>query len=190
MSHFVVLVVGDDIEEQLAPYDENLTVEPYVEAPSTDPEYGWQRTLERAKEYYAEHAPDEDRSHWTDQRYLNQFSGEGWKPAQEGEGFEKWTTYNPKSKWDWYVEGGRWEGFIKTTDGMEVDSTTLAAVDITTLNIPFAIVKDGEWQERGKMGWFGMVRDEAPEAEWEQQVRANLMLLPKTTKITVVDCHI
>jgi hypothetical protein len=189
MSHFVVLVVGDDIEEQLAPYDENLTVEPYVEAPGTDPEYGWKRTLERAKEYYAEKT-DEDTGHWTDQRFLNQFTGEGWKPAREGEGFERWTSYNPKSKWDWYVEGGRWEGFLKTTDGTECDSTTIAALDLPTLPIPFAYVLNGEWHEKGKMGWFGMTRDEQDQDVWDAQVRAALMALPGDTKITVVDCHI
>lgn len=31
MSHFSVLVIGDDVDEQLAPYNENTKVEPYVE---------------------------------------------------------------------------------------------------------------------------------------------------------------
>ena len=30
MSHFAVLVIGDDIEEQLAKYDENLEMPRYV----------------------------------------------------------------------------------------------------------------------------------------------------------------
>ena len=29
MSHFAVLIIGDDMEGQLAPYDENTEVEPY-----------------------------------------------------------------------------------------------------------------------------------------------------------------
>lgn len=31
MSHFSVLVIGDDVDEQLAQYNENIKVEPYVE---------------------------------------------------------------------------------------------------------------------------------------------------------------
>ena len=29
MSHFTVLVIGDDVEGQLAPYDEEIQVDPY-----------------------------------------------------------------------------------------------------------------------------------------------------------------
>ena len=31
MSHFSVLVIGDNVDKQLAPYNENIKVEPYVE---------------------------------------------------------------------------------------------------------------------------------------------------------------
>ena len=31
MSHFSVLIIGDNVDEQLAPYNESIKVAPYVE---------------------------------------------------------------------------------------------------------------------------------------------------------------
>ena len=36
MAHFAVLVVGDNVEEQMAPYDEELEVDPYIEEGGDD----------------------------------------------------------------------------------------------------------------------------------------------------------
>jgi hypothetical protein len=54
----------------------------------------------------------------------------------------------------------------------------------------FALVKDGQWYERGKMGWFACVSGEKDEAEWDQEFAALLDGLPNDTLLTVVDCHI
>lgn len=45
MSHFTVLVIGADVEEQLAPYDERRTVSPYREELSAE-------ELERMRNFY------------------------------------------------------------------------------------------------------------------------------------------
>lgn len=54
----------------------------------------------------------------------------------------------------------------------------------------FAFVKDGQWNERGDMGWFGMVADEKDPNDWEQQFATMFDALPDDTPITIVDCHI
>lgn len=36
MSHFVVMVIGDNPEQQLAPYDENLEVPEYCDGEVSD----------------------------------------------------------------------------------------------------------------------------------------------------------
>jgi len=54
---------------------------------------------------------------------------------------------------------------------------------------PFAILKDGQWYEKGKMCSFGMVADEKEAEEWESQVNTLIDGLPGDTLITVVDCH-
>ena len=54
----------------------------------------------------------------------------------------------------------------------------------------FAVVKDGEWNQKGEMGWFGFARGECVQADWNKSVREMLATLPDDTLLTVVDCHI
>lgn len=56
--------------------------------------------------------------------------------------------------------------------------------------VPFAIVKEGKWYQRGEMGWWGVVTDEQDRDEWGAQVSKLLDELPGETLVTVVDCHI
>lgn len=53
-----------------------------------------------------------------------------------------------------------------------------------------AVVKDGQWHERGKMGWWACVSDEVSDEEWSEKFRQLLDELPDDTLLTVVDCHI
>jgi hypothetical protein len=52
------------------------------------------------------------------------------------------------------------------------------------------VVKDGQWYEKGKMGWFACVADEKDEDVWDREFAALLDGLPDDTLLTVVDCHI
>ena len=54
----------------------------------------------------------------------------------------------------------------------------------------FAVLKDGEWHERGNMGWWGMVSDGKEKHVWEDEFGKMLDDLPDDTLLTVVDCHI
>lgn len=54
----------------------------------------------------------------------------------------------------------------------------------------FAVVKDGQWYERGSMGWWGCVSDEKDETEWSDQFSALLDATSDDTLLTIVDCHI
>lgn len=56
--------------------------------------------------------------------------------------------------------------------------------------IPFAVVKDGKWHERGSMGWWGVVSDERDPEEWAEQIQRLYDDLPDDTLLTLVDCHI
>jgi hypothetical protein len=55
---------------------------------------------------------------------------------------------------------------------------------------PYAIVKDGEWFQKGKMGWFGMSSDEIGQDDWNAFVNKTYDELPDDTLLTLVDCHI
>jgi hypothetical protein len=54
----------------------------------------------------------------------------------------------------------------------------------------FAIVKDGKWYEKGKMGWWAAVHNEKDKNEWVRQCNELFDSLPDNTLLTVVDCHI
>lgn len=54
----------------------------------------------------------------------------------------------------------------------------------------FAFVKDGQWVERGNMGWWGMVSNEEDMAEWQRKFSEMLDGLPDDTLLSVIDCHI
>lgn len=56
--------------------------------------------------------------------------------------------------------------------------------------IPFSVVTpDGEWQEKGRMGWWAIVTDEKKEERWRAEV-LRLYKRNKTAHAVLVDCHI
>lgn len=56
--------------------------------------------------------------------------------------------------------------------------------------IPFAIIKDGKWYEKGSMGWWGAVSNEKNQNEWNDQIHKMIEELPDDTLLSVYDCHI
>jgi len=54
----------------------------------------------------------------------------------------------------------------------------------------FAMVHQGQWMERGEMGWFACVSNKIDEDDWAGQFNAVIDSLPADVCLTVVDCHI
>lgn len=106
MSHFTVLVIGNDPEAQLAPYDENISVEPYkmyVDASTTE----WPRSSAAGVDGTDDHAVAAClNAKWGEKTY-----------HVDDIGLFEWSTYNPKSQWDWYSLGGRWTGHFLLRPG-------------------------------------------------------------------------
>lgn len=98
MSHYTVAVFTSDkkqsIHELLAPYDENIEVEPYIEATKAQ--------LIQEKKQQREDGTDEE---------LYQKAIEGIEDRLDENG-NLLSTYNPDSKWDWYKTGGRWKDLL------------------------------------------------------------------------------
>ena len=106
MSHFTVLVIGDDYVGQLAPYDEELEVDPYRRYADT-------KDLEWYFRVYAEHNKDaEEPDLEALASFLTEHWGEEWLYEPQG-GIYQMSTFNPVAKWDWYAVGGRWAGYFK-----------------------------------------------------------------------------
>jgi len=54
----------------------------------------------------------------------------------------------------------------------------------------FAVIKDGEWYEKGTMGWWSITTDEKSASDWNAEFMKMFKDIPDNEMITVVDCHI
>lgn len=107
MSHFAVLVVGDDWEEQLAPFQENNM----GDCPNDYLEFN--DCTEKVKEGFS----NKDDKYVKEYKTIEEYA-EGYHRYSVHEGkFGYWE--NPDAKWDWYMMGGRWAGYFKLLPGAE-----------------------------------------------------------------------
>lgn len=95
------------------------------------------------------------------------------------------STYNPRSKWDWWRIGGRWDGEIQGNRRDDGEGGFNFGDDHKQLRHNIALVSDlkpdfscfailtpeGEWIERGAMGWWGVVSGEKDAEVWQEQIR-------------------
>lgn len=107
----------------------------------------------------------------------------------------QWSTYNPNSKWDWWTIGGRWAGLLNNTAGRKAEKYNgkdiLRRRDLRQPESTFAyLTKDGEWVEKGQMGWFGMASNEQDQELWDKAMAEYLLTVPGEDWLVLVDCHI
>jgi len=129
--------------------------------------------------------------------------------ACEGSG-RRISNCNPDATIDWWRIGGRWDGWIygperaqACSDGeggfnfgeehQKVRDNCRRVSEIPIDDpyyVPFAIITpDGQWREKGSMGWFGTVSDEASDEQWHKTVKKVLSKYPNHLAVAV-DCHI
>jgi len=133
MSHFTVLVIGDNPENQLDPFDENLELPRYLEKTKAEL---IQESKDNIKHYrdttYAEYLknPEEYAKNHTNESHLIYLTEEfpkqlKWSDEEHYQVAIKWyeeedideegnvySICNPQGKWDWYSLGGRWSGRV------------------------------------------------------------------------------
>lgn len=203
MSHFVAIVIGKNVEKQLSKYDECIRKRAYRVGEVSDDDKN------RMINYYKR---EKDFSGTFDQCYRKY--GEDWNGGDYRKIKGVWyiySTYNPLSKWDWYSVGGRWSGFFKMKEGVTPVVGESSAFDIKPRPgygdiarkcdidfdgmekdevIPFAVVKNGKWYEKGNMGWWGITTNEMDPNEWNKKVQELFDSIPDKTMLTAIDCHI
>ena len=136
MSHYSVLVITPkkptmtDIEDKLAPFDENIRVAQYIQHTKEELiENTKQKALEM-KEKYEKHKANPEDTYFNEEYYLKKYPpileliennddvGLYLEAIEyyEEEDLDKYgnvlSTYNPNSKWDWYQIGGRFSGLF------------------------------------------------------------------------------
>lgn len=191
MSHFSVLVIGDDVESALAPFQENNNgdcFKEYLAFGETPPEDGGKVD-----------ARENPNARWDWWRIGGRFSGglmvRGGALADSATlGEVDWDALRKhreakRSKW-WTEAQGKPAVERDLCYGITADMTREQYIAKAARFAPFAVVKDGKWYEKGRMGWWACVSDEKPAATWEDEVAALLADLPPTTRLTIVDCHI
>ena len=143
MSHFTVMVIGDNPEEQLAPYSESIETAPRVREEVSDEE------IQSMIEYYKN--PENGGHEYTTfdeivEKKGNDWNGNRWE-KRDGVWVEV-TTYNPKSKWDWYQLGGRWTGFLKLKQGAngEVGEPGILTTEAEEGYVDAALKKDIDFE--------------------------------------------
>lgn len=144
MSHFTVMVIGDEPEKQLAPYHEyectGVDDEYVIDIDCTEEVEEWKKetvwvgfSKETGEADY--HLNEEQavknlndittmsRVEWIESKHeededaetLDEYINDWFGYKQDDEG-RYWQHTNPNSKWDWYQVGGRWSGFFKMKD--------------------------------------------------------------------------
>lgn len=127
MSHFTVMVIGENVDEQLAPFHE-------FECTGVDDEYV--REVDETKQARKDYAKrDAKYKKYSFAKFCEAWYGK--KPVRFGEkpnlaGDHKYgyvlldkkgnvvkvvDRTNPETKWDWFQIGGRWSGFFKLKAG-------------------------------------------------------------------------
>jgi len=164
------MIIGDEVKEKLAPYDEELEVEEY-KVPITD------KKIDEMVKAYSEHEdwPNVDRNdmqalaaEWED------WGGCTMEFDEDGKTFYR-STYNKACKWDWWVIGGRWQGMLRLEHGKEGKQGEFSVLAVDPEYKPFWIDQakygDIDWQYMRndpekllhlKLEWLQAMAEELP----------------------------
>lgn len=209
MSHFVGLCFGVNWEDNLDRYYEGLEVEAYIAYTKEEAIDHVKKARANNYEFAVNSLQNPNLDSDLKERYQDIVDRglfisyeDAWKEAKDW-GYEidddenLLSTYNPDSKWDLYCIGGRWNGFLHYKGAepgfAETNEAYIHELDMDYLleHIPFCFVtEDGEWREKGEMGWWGSVSNEKPEDSWKQQFVDYVKSLDENCLVTVVDFHI
>lgn len=135
MSHFSVLVIGENVEKLLAPYHE-------FECTGIDDEYV--QTIDITDRFHADyekHGDGEPFEEWCsgwngmkavaigEQPSLDGDHKYGYIQRQPDGTYKVFDRTNPNKKWDFWTVGGRWPGLLKNKAGARVNQCAKKDVD-------------------------------------------------------------
>ncbi len=213
MSHFVGLCFGEYWESNLDAYDEGLEVEEYVVHTKDEAVDIVKQNRAKAYESASEYIRKSDITESSREYYQSVIDKglfisyeDAWKEVQNwgyqiDEDENLISTYNPDSKWDWYSIGGRWSGFLCTKEKddegkpIRVNQALFKDIDwdymLENDIVPFSFVtEEGEWYEKGQMGWWGITSNEMDRSTWIEDFQSYLKDIEDDCLVTVIDFHI
>jgi hypothetical protein len=196
--------IWDEAEDTLSPEDENALWKPYTKDKYPTPadiakDKGYKIVPDETKrdgvrfvqecESKWEYEPSREKYPTIDELAKGYF---GYRKVNGKYGYMS----NPNAKYDWYSEGGRWSGYLTNKEGKTTDCDLLTEVDWDKTDTPFCFVNDnGEWIERGQMGWFAMVANEKKKETWDEEFKAYVQSLlndeqASEIEVYAIDYHI
>lgn len=106
------------IEDKMAPYDENLEVDPYIIYTKAE--------LQNLFEDFKKN-PEREKYNYSIETFCSEWHG--YELDEHGNAI---STHNPEGFWDWYVVGGRWDGELTgncdETNSIKNNSTSVYAL--------------------------------------------------------------
>ena len=212
MSHFSVIAFskhhGEDLDELLAQYNENLKVRPYICKTKADAIAEFRENVQMRYKDYQEYKknPEEMENHyfsgylanlpvseqqmeWTDEQCFEHIKKQHLYGEHHDNAGNFWSTYNPKSKYDYYSETDGWDALI-LKDGTSAETAEVKDLDFKKCSAFAFVTTEGEWRERGEMGWFAMVANEKEKDVWIKEFQEYLAGLDEDVTAIALDCHI
>lgn len=105
--------------------------------------------------------------------------------------FEGMYEDKKKEAREWYKEAQNLEKFVKNFSyGIKDEDTEESYMERVAKFSVYAVLKEGQWYEKGEMGWWGISSNEMTDEDWERNLNKFLKEIPPGTLITIVDCHI
>jgi len=143
MSHFLVVVVGDNVDEQLKPYneqDEEYTVTELVTElrRTSDGHFPYREMRGRIRDIVIDKGAvaiiPEDTSKWEIREMVDAGIDHFVTCDEKGHFHAFHRVFNETGKWDWYVVGGRWDGWLKGLPGAPAASGEIKAKQPSKVN--------------------------------------------------------
>lgn len=79
-------------------------------------------------------------------------------------------------------------GFSVSPEDFQMSEQDYIQKAISQAYTPFAILHNGKWYEKGKMGWWATVHNE--DSDWNKKALELIDSLPEDTMLSIYDCHI
>ncbi|EHW7991892.1 hypothetical protein K3J40_002361 [Escherichia coli] len=134
MSHFSVLVIGNNPKASLAPYHEfectGINDEYILEIDISEEIRGDIENQGSIEEAIIYNLGDDCIISDESELDLNDQHKFGYAIVRGGELIKAVRRTNPNKQWDWYVLGGRWSGFLLHKNGDRVDTIKKGDLDI------------------------------------------------------------
>ena len=134
--HFSVAVLvksEENVHDLLAPFDENMNVEPYIARTkseliqeSKNQKASIEKRIKEIKDYEVQDWEKPFLDAKTDEEFYDAITEDYEQYDEEG---NLLYAYNPEGRWDWYEIGGRWTDCLPLKDGETADYAPLKDIN-------------------------------------------------------------